>query len=198
MDTNEFLHPDIKVHVLPGGHAPERKTDGAIGYDARIRAVVSDREMDTANPILRKTLFDFEAWPDDPSISGHVVSKVRQNGHELIYRIDPGQSVMLGLGFFTAMPFPMFYWVAPRSGFASKHKITITNAPGTIDPDYRGEAGALIHNRGEDPFDLSRSMRIVQVIFQWALIPQIEFVDHPEKLGETTRGTGGFGSTGVS
>jgi len=87
--------------------------------------------------------------------------------------------------------------VAPRSGLASKWGITVTNAPGTIDPDYRGEAGVLVYNRNNHPYDLKHNMRIAQIIFQWALIPVIAEVKRHRDLGSTNRGTGGFGSTGI-
>src|SRR3989344_1811948 len=58
---------------------------------------------------------------------------------------------------------PMFYWVAPRSGLAAKWGITITNAPGTVDPDYRGEAGVLVYNRNPHTFDLWHGMRVAQI-----------------------------------
>lgn len=94
------------------------------------------------------------------------------------------------------MPFPMFYWVAPRSGLAARWGITVTNAPGTVDPDYRGEAGVLVYNGNNHPFLLRKDMRIAQVIFQTALIPAFEVADY-NQLSQTTRGTKGFGSTGV-
>jgi dUTP pyrophosphatase len=192
-----LLHPKIMMHVLPGGKAPERKTDGAIGYDAFARAIVSGTEMDQGNPLLRKTIFDFERTPTDVKAGAHIVETTVENRKTLGYVLHPGESVLVGIGFVTAMPFPLLYWVAPRSGLASKHKITVTNAPGTVDPDYRGEAGVLIHNRGETDFIITKDMRIVQTIYQWAIIPKIEIVPEHSSLPETLRGVGGFGSTGL-
>lgn len=64
----------VRIHLLPGGKMPERKTGGAIGFDASIRAVVSPSEMDLTNPILRKTLFDFNDVPkDNPFTERHIV-----------------------------------------------------------------------------------------------------------------------------
>ena len=111
--------------------------------------------------------------------------------------MDPQESVLVGIGFVTQMTFPMFYWVAPRSGLASKWGITVTNAPGTVDPDYRGEAGVLVFNRNNSPFDLKYNMRIAQIIFQTALIPDFTVVTNSYELEGTRRGTGGFGSTGL-
>jgi len=184
---------DLSICALPGGKLPERKTKGAIGYDTYLRAVVSVNEMDSYNPNLRKTLFDFKNMPTDNEVARHVF-KVEDR---LVYRMDPGESVLVGIGFVAQMLFPMFYWVAPRSGLASRWGITVTNAPGTVDPDYRGEAGVLVYNRKETPFDLEHDMRIAQIIFQTALIPKFKVVKKVEDLGRTSRGVGGFGSTGL-
>lgn len=187
------MEPKIQIHVLPGGTMPKRQTEGAIGYDAHLRAIVSAKEKDPANPILRRTLFDFENYPEDPEMA-KCVMKV---GDELIYRLEPRKRVLVGIGFVTAMPFPMFYWVAPRSGLASMYGVTVANAPGTIDPDYRGEAGVVVFNQGEELFDLKRGMRIAQIIFMKADIPEVTEVRDYADLTSTNRGTGGFGSTGL-
>ena len=189
---------NIKIAILPGGRMPVRQTDGSIGHDAHIRAVVSPRNLDPINMVLRRTLFDFQDTPDgdDEEIVFTKRHIVRSNSGALVYRMNPGESVLVGIGFLTEMPFPLFYWVAPRSGLSSKHGITVTNAPGTVDPDYRGEAGVLVYNRTTKPFDLEHGMRIAQIIFQWAVIPNIQSVAC-EELGLTSRGSGGFGSTGL-
>jgi dUTP pyrophosphatase len=189
-----MLDSDIKIYVLPGGRLPERQTEGAIGYDVCLRAIVSPHKMDLSNPNLRHTLFDFRTVPNDPELARHIC---RTDGGELVYRMDPGESVLVGIGFITEMPYPMFYWVAPRSGLSSKWGITVTNAPGTVDPDYRGEAGVLVYNRNQTTYDLRHNMRIAQIIFQLALIPQITEVSDSTGLVVTRRGAGGFGSTGV-
>ena len=173
---------------------PQRQTEGAIGFDVHLRAVVSPSVMDQRNPHLRATLFDFKNPPDDLMVGRHVV--LSGNG-SLAYRMDPHESVLVGIGFVTVMSFPMFYWVAPRSGLSSKHGITVTNAPGTVDPDYRGEAGVLVYNRNPTSFDLEYNMRIAQIIFQEAIIPELQLVDEYEQLDESARGAGGFGSTGL-
>lgn len=196
--TKSFFNPKIEIYILPGGKMPERKSDGAIGYDAYLRAILSPSEIDLKNPQLRKILFDFKTQPRDPEVARHIFEVHGENGKkELVYRMSPHESVLGGLGFFTAMPFPLFYWMAPRSGLASRYGITVTNAPGTVDPDYRGEAGALIYNRNDKPFDLRHGFRIAQIVFQWAIIPRIKIVASPKKLASTTRGAGGFGSTGI-
>ena len=189
------MQPGVKIYVLPGGKLPVRQTEGAIGFDVSLRAVVCPHQKNPAKKAFRKTLFDFESIPTDSEIARHIVR--RNEDAELVYRMDPGESVLVGIGFATEMPYPMFYWVAPRSGLASREGITVTNAPGTVDPDYRGEAGALVYNRNATTFDLYRNMRIAQIVFQWALIPDFTEVHDHQDLLPTQRGSGGFGSTGI-
>ncbi len=195
-----FLQPQSYMFVLPGGRMPRRQTSGAIGYDVHLRAIVAPDEMSEENPVLRKTIFGFDRIPEEDNALAQKIFSVRKKrgeGHELVYRMAPHESVLVGIGFATAMPFPMFYWTAPRSGLAAKWGITVTNAPGTVDPDYRGEAGILVYNRNDHTFDLKQKMRIAQIIFQWALIPEIKRVRSYDKLPASIRGVGGFGSTGL-
>lgn len=84
--------------------------------------------------------------------------------------------------------------VRPRSGLALKHGLTQVNAPGTIDSDYRGEVGILLINHGNEPFHIAHGMRIAQLVF--APVTQCKIVE-TTTLASTTRGDGGFGSTGV-
>ena len=81
----------------------------------------------------------------------------------------------------------------PRSGLAAKHGVTVLNAPGTIDADYRGEIGVLLINHGTEPFTIGRGERIAQIII--APVARAELVAVTE-LPSTARGSGGFGSTG--
>ena len=188
----------VRIHLLPGGKMPERKTSGAVGFDASIRAVVSSTEMDPTNPILRKTLFDFNEVPkDNPYIERHVVIVPGQSGNQLAYQMDPGESVLVGIGFITEMEWPMFYLTLPRSGFATKWGIVIKNAMCPVDLDYRGEPGVLVCNENPHSFLLHKDMRIAQIIFQKALIPDFEIAQSYNELSGTDRGTGGFGSTGI-
>lgn len=86
--------------------------------------------------------------------------------------------------------------VRPRSGLAAKHGLTVANAPGTIDSDYRGELMVLLVNLGADPVTITRGMRIAQLV----VAPVVQAVWEPitslDALGATARGSGGFGSTG--
>ena len=83
--------------------------------------------------------------------------------------------------------------VRPRSGLALKHGVTCLNTPGTIDHDYRGEVKVILANLGSEPFEVRRGERIAQLVP--APVLKAEFLE-VEVLGETSRGAGGFGSTG--
>ena len=84
--------------------------------------------------------------------------------------------------------------VRPRSGLALKHGITVLNTPGTIDAGYRGEVGVILINAGENDFTIARGDRIAQMVIQQ--LSDVQLVA-AEQLSDTSRGAGGFGSTGV-
>ncbi len=107
--------------------------------------------------------------------------------------IDSGQIVLVPGGFKMALPPGYEAQVRPRSGLAVKHGITVPNAPGTIDADYRGEVKIALINLGREAFTITPNMRIAQMIIAPVSHAQIEVVD---ELSETTRGEGGFGHTG--
>lgn len=96
-------------------------------------------------------------------------------------------------GFAIALPSGYEGQIRPRSGLALRHGITIPNAPGTIDSDYRGEIQVILMNQGDAPFALRRGDRIAQLIV--ARVERAEWVE-VESLDETERGAGGFGHTG--
>lgn len=96
-------------------------------------------------------------------------------------------------GFAVAVPEGYELQVRPRSGLAANHGITITNSPGTVDSDYRGEIIILVHNLGNKHFYVDHGDRIAQLVLAPVVQAQVEEV---EELSETERGTGGFGSTG--
>lgn len=94
-----------------------------------------------------------------------------------------------------AIPFGYEGQVRPRSGLAFRHGIAITNSPGTIDSDYRGELKVLVINLGKEPVTITRGMRIAQLVI--APVQQVEIVE-TRNLDSTERGDGGFGSTGMN
>jgi dUTP pyrophosphatase len=109
--------------------------------------------------------------------------------------IAPGQIVKISLGFAVALPVGYEAQIRPRSGLATKHGVTVPNSPGTVDSDYRGEMVVALINLGREPFTVEPGTRVAQMIV--APVSHATLVE-VEELDATTRGTGGFGSTGVS
>jgi dUTP pyrophosphatase len=107
--------------------------------------------------------------------------------------ILPGGRALIPTGLRLAIPAGHELQVRPRSGLALKNGITLPNSPGTIDEDYRGELGVIILNAGTEAFTVDRGMRIAQAV----LAPVTRAIwDEVGELPDTSRGTGGFGSTG--
>ena len=108
--------------------------------------------------------------------------------------LKPGARALVPTGLMLAVPLGYEAQVRPRSGLALKQGITLVNAPGTIDSDYRGEIGVILINHGQEDVVVTRGMRIAQLVI--APVIQARLVE-VEALDESARGTGGFGSTGV-
>lgn len=107
--------------------------------------------------------------------------------------VAPGEVAAIPCGFAMALPPGFEAQVRPRSGLAAKNAVTVANAPGTIDPDYRGEVKVLLINHGKAPFVVTRGMRIAQLLV--VPVPRVAWVEVGE-LPTTERGSGGFGHTG--
>lgn len=110
--------------------------------------------------------------------------------------IEPDARVPIPTGYALAIPPGYEGQVRPRSGLALHHGVTLINAPGTIDSDYRGELHVILWNAGRDAFVVNRGDRIGQLIIAAVAEAEWEEVDTPDALGETPRGPGGFGHTG--
>lgn len=108
--------------------------------------------------------------------------------------IAPGARVLVPTGLAIALPQGFEAQVRPRSGLAVKNGVTVLNTPGTIDSDYRGEVKVILINHGSEAFTVTRGTRIAQMVL--APVTQGTFSEVAD-LDETTRGTGGFGSTGT-
>jgi dUTP pyrophosphatase len=108
--------------------------------------------------------------------------------------IEPGAWRTIATGIAIELPPGTEGQVRPRSGLAAKHGVTVLNAPGTIDEGYRGEVGVILINHGREPFRISPGDRIAQLVVQRRLAVEVVTIDD---LTETTRGAGGFGSTGL-
>lgn len=108
--------------------------------------------------------------------------------------LEPGRRALVPTGLCIELPEGFEAQVRPRSGLALRHGVTLMNSPGTIDADYRGEVGVILVNLGEETFHVTRGMRVAQmVVTRFHCVALEESVE----LSETTRGAGGFGSTGL-
>ena len=107
--------------------------------------------------------------------------------------LSPGQYALVPTGLAIALPEGFEAQVRPRSGLAAKHGVTVLNAPGTVDADYRGEISVILINHGSAPFTIARGERIAQMVI--AEVANAELVP-VVSLAPTGRGGGGFGSTG--
>ena len=109
--------------------------------------------------------------------------------------LAPGQRALIPTGLFLELPEGTEAQVRPRSGLAFKHGVTVLNAPGTIDADYRGEVGVLLINHGQEPFEVKDGERVAQlVIARYVRAEWQEVAD----LAASARGAGGFGHTGTN
>lgn len=121
-------------------------------------------------------------------------------GLDLLAAIDaprtlaPGERTLVPTGLAIALPSGHEAQVRPRSGLALKNGVTVLNSPGTVDADYRGEVGVVLINLGSEPFEISRGMRIAQMVV--APVTRLAWEERDE-LPETMRGVGGYGSTGT-
>lgn len=122
-------------------------------------------------------------------------------GMDLMAAIDApltlavGKRAIVPTGLSIALPAGYEAQVRPRSGLAAKNGVTVANAPGTIDADYRGEVGVILINLGDEDFVIERGMRIAQMVV--APVTTITW-DKTDTLPDTERGAGGFGSTGLN
>jgi dUTP pyrophosphatase len=128
--------------------------------------------------------------PASPGSSGFDLRAALEE--ETVLR--PGERLRVPTGLVLEIPPGWEGQVRPRSGLALRHGIGVVNAPGTIDSDYRGEVAVILVNLGEAPFAIQRGDRIAQLVI--APVAAVEW-EEADALGESARGTGGFGSTGV-
>ena len=124
------------------------------------------------------------AHPGDAGLDLHACEDVT---------LDPGVACLVSTGVAIELPEATEAQVRPRSGLALKYSVTVLNTPGTIDEGYRGEIGVVLINHGTATFQVTRGMRIAQLVVQKRWTVEVVEVDG---LTDTTRGTDGFGSTG--
>ena len=134
----------------------------------------------------------------DPELSAPVAAHEDDAGIDLQARIDAtlgaGEWAMVPTGIAVAIPVGYAGLVAPRSGLAARHGISVVNGPGVVDAGYRGEVNVILINHGTEPVNLARGDRIAQLVV--VPVAQADMVEVDE-LPDSERGTGGFGSTGT-
>lgn len=108
--------------------------------------------------------------------------------------LDPGKTTLVKSGLFLELPHGYEAQVRPRSGLALKQSLTVLNSPGTVDAGYRGEVGVIMYNADSEPHEITRGMRIAQMVIQ--KLPDVD-LQLADELAESKRGAGGFGSTGT-
>ncbi|BAI80979.1 deoxyuridine 5'-triphosphate nucleotidohydrolase [Deferribacter desulfuricans SSM1] len=108
--------------------------------------------------------------------------------------VYPGKISLVPTGLYLEIPLGYEAQIRPRSGLALKHGITVLNTPGTIDADYRGEIKVILINLSDNPFVVRKGDRIAQMVISEVIRAELELTD---KVTETDRGEGGFGSTGI-
>lgn len=141
-------------------------------------------------PLAHFSGLDLPAY-ETPGSAGMDLRAAVPKGEPIM--LAPGARVMVPTGLSFAIPLGFEVQIRPRSGLAAKHGVTCLNTPGTIDSDYRGEVKVILINLGESDFAIERGERIAQMV----LAPVTQAVwERVVILDETTRGTGGFGSTG--
>lgn len=175
----EFLQPEIKIHVLPGGRMPELGSDGASGFDVFARNIQDDERRDPRNENLRLPLWDF--------------------AQRTIYELKSKKSVLVGIGVAFEMPPYVGCLIIARSGQTSKKNrpIEIVNSPSWIDPDFRGEAGIRVKNISRRIFRIEHGMKLAQAIFIPTITPRFIPVGSLQELSPTRRSGDGLGSSGM-
>lgn len=143
--------------------------------------------------ILAMPHFDGLELPKYESIGAAGLDIRAAIGADETITLKPGQRLLVPSGLKIEIPIGYEVQVRPRSGLAFKHGITLVNAPGTIDSDYRGEVSTLMINLGQEDFIINRGDRVAQ----WVVAPVIQTTfTLVETLSDTARGAGGYGSTG--
>ena len=134
----------------------------------------------------------------DPELSAPQRAHHDDAGIDLSARVDtvigPGEWATVPTGIAVAIPEGHAGLVAPRSGLAARHGISVVNGPGVVDSGYRGEIKVILINHGSDPIELSRGDRIAQLLVVPVQLPELVEVD---ELSDSVRGAGGFGSSGT-
>jgi len=150
--------------------------------------------------LMREIEVKIRTWPHFEGLELPEYKTEGSSGFDLLAACDqtvtlkPGQRQLIPTGISISLPCGTEAQVRPRSGLAVRHGVTLLNTPGTVDSDYRGEIKVILINLGEELFEVSRGMRIAQVVI--ADVIKANFVP-ADTLDTTLRGSGGFGHTGI-
>ena len=140
----------------------------------------------------------FRRLPSNPDLplparaTKHAAGYDLRSGEE-DFVLEPREIRLVATGLIMELPEGLECQVRPRSGLALRHGITLPNSPGTIDPDYRGELRIIMQNNGSEAVPIERGERIAQLVFNRFTTPEVV---ESEELGDTARGSDGFGSSG--
>ena len=139
--------------------------------------------------VINRSAYDLPQYETAQAAGLHVRANITER-----ITLGPLERALVPTGLFIELPEGYEMQVRPRSGLAAKHGLSLVNAPGTIDPDYRGEIKVILVNLSNTPYELKPGERVAQLVV--SQFTRVEW-EPVEELGETERGTGGFGSTGV-
>ena len=135
--------------------------------------------------LSEKAILPSLAHPGDAGLDLFSIEEVK---------LKPGKSLTVKTGISIQLPKNTEAQIRPRSGLASRHMITLLNTPGTIDEGYRGEIGVIMINHGKEDFEIKEGMKIAQMVIK--PIYEVNIIESKD-LNDTSRGEGGFGSTGI-
>lgn len=133
----------------------------------------------------------FNALPEY-ALVGDSGMDLRSDEDDMVI-ILPGERTLIKTGLFVQLPDGYEFQIRPKSGMALKYGITVLNTPGSIDANYRGEIGVILHNASDRDYAISPGDKVAQMVLQ--KVPKVEW-EEVEKLSETNRGDGGYGHTG--
>ena len=133
----------------------------------------------------------FNALPEY-ALVGDSGMDLRSDEDDIVILL-PGERTLIKTGLFVQLPDGYEFQIRPKSGMALKYGITVLNTPGSIDANYRGEIGVILHNASDRDYAISPGDKVAQMVLQ--KVPKVEW-EEVEKLSETNRGDGGYGHTG--
>lgn len=218
LDTITYSNPVVWGNIVsdskkrfPNGKRIHTSAILELTKDGYLKTVNSTYKLIRTKPGFDKLLEEIERLTKGDQMShivrifsttGSTLTENKENaGYDLqateAYLIEPGKRALVKTGIYTEFSENLQIEIRPRSGLAFKNGITVLNTPGTIDSSYRGEIGVILFNTGDEPFQVNVGDRIAQAVFMPVIHPRISYVSTKEELGDSNRGAGGFGSTGV-